>query len=157
MEHFGELGAVPGLWHKSEGQLRLVPVAQKPKVTVYELCGSQLQPQGSLGQGVLGGSGVLCPPKNSVKAVGGTLGPLWQCNVLLAGFLVSLEKSPFSLQPLLLKRARSHQHRPSPSSLCLSYHFKLKDDAEGLSPLWYCLSTALPIIPSCRDSSVQRL
>lgn len=108
LEHFGESGAVPGLWHKSEGQLRLVPVAQKPKGTVYELCGGQLQPQGNLGQGVLCGNRVPSPPKNSVRAVGSTLGPLWQCNVLLVGFLVSLEKSPFSLQPLLLKRARLH-------------------------------------------------
>lgn len=54
-----ELGAVPGLWHESEGQLKLVPVAQKPEGTVCELCGSQLQPQGNLGQGVLCGMG-LC-------------------------------------------------------------------------------------------------
>lgn len=54
-----ELGAVPGLWHESEGQLKLVAVAQKPEGTVCELCGSQLQPQGNLGQGVLCGMG-LC-------------------------------------------------------------------------------------------------
>lgn len=53
-----ESGAVPGLQRESEGHLKLVPAAQKPKGTVCELCGSQLQPQGNLGQGVLCGMGL---------------------------------------------------------------------------------------------------
>lgn len=136
LERFDELGVVPGLWHRSESQLRLVPVAQKPKGSVCELCGRQLQPQGNLGQGVLCGRGAPCPPKNSVGAISGTLGPLWQCNVFWPASW-SAWRGPLFLCSPSFSRGPGHTNTgpPLPFWVSAHYHFKLKGDEEGLSPV----------------------